>query len=78
MPGSRAHNRDGAIVHVGDRTMKNENQQTTELQPEVPDTSVEKQPEPEGKLLLGKRVLRHFGVRSDVQAGTYSGESRRP
>jgi hypothetical protein len=26
----------------------------------------------EGKLLLGKRVLRHFGVRSDVQAGTYS------
>jgi hypothetical protein len=26
----------------------------------------------EGKLLLGKRVLRHFGVRSDVQAGTAS------
>ena len=26
----------------------------------------------EGKLLLGKKVLRHFGVRSDVQAGTYS------
>jgi hypothetical protein len=30
----------------------------------------------EAKLLLGKRVLRHFGVRSDVQAGTYSGVKR--
>ena len=26
----------------------------------------------DGKLLLGKRVLRHFGVRSNVQAGTQS------
>ena len=26
----------------------------------------------DGKLLLGKKVLRHFGVSSDVQAGTYS------
>ena len=30
----------------------------------------------DGKLLLGKKVLRHFGVRSDVQAGTYSGVVR--
>jgi hypothetical protein len=39
-------------------------------------TVADKQPEAEGKLLLGKRVLRHFGVRSDVQAGTYSSVAR--
>lgn len=32
---------------------------------------------PPGKLLLGKRVLRHFGVRTAVQTGSYSGLSRR-
>jgi hypothetical protein len=30
----------------------------------------------EGKLLLGKRVLRHFGARSDVQAGSFSVRQR--
>lgn len=35
------------------------------------DADVEK-PAEDGKLLLGKKVLRHFGVKSDVQAGTYS------
>ena len=50
----------------------NENDQVTETKTEDMAASTEKQPEPEGKLLLGKRVLRHFGVRSDVQAGTHS------
>jgi hypothetical protein len=40
--------------------------ETTEVSPE------EGTQTPTGKLVLGKRVLRHFGVRSDVQAGTAS------
>ena len=57
--------------------MNNERNQDQDPKLETVEASTEKQPETEGKLLLGKRVLRHFGVRSDVQAGTYSGLSRR-
>jgi hypothetical protein len=50
-------------------TTPDSNANQTETDTEV---LADKQPEAESKLLLGKRVLRHFGVRSDVQAGTNS------
>lgn len=48
--------------------------ESTETAPETETATTEitadERPEAEGgKLLLGKKVLRHFGVRSDVQAG---------
>lgn len=57
------------------RLMSNE----TKPETNAPETNVEttvvsnnEKPEAEGKLLLGKKVLRHFGVQSDVQAGSFS------
>lgn len=52
---------------------------TTQPEPEIESAEISNNESPEGeggKLLLGKKVLRHFGVRSDVQAGTYSGVVR--
>ena len=51
--------------------------ESTETAPETETATTEitadERPEADGgKLLLGKKVLRHFGVRSDVQAGTAS------
>ena len=49
--------------------------ETTQPQPEIESAEISNNESPEGeggKLLLGKKVLRHFGVRSDVQAGSFS------
>jgi len=55
--------------------MTNENKpekSTPESEVETTEISTGETPKTEGELVLGKRVLRHFGVRTDVQAGSAS------